>query len=405
MTRIKTERLRKEYRVAPDVVASIGEMVFGISPKPSSGHRPGRTIAVDDVCVEFRSGDRVGIVGRNGAGKSTLLALLAGLAEPTSGKLAVEGKVTAVMTLGIGLRDDLSGRENIYLDGELQSKSRSEVDAVIEEIIAFSELGEFIDNPVRTYSTGMKARLAFSMLTTLEPEILFIDEALSVGDAFFSRKAGRKIREICDTGKIVVIVSHSLASIREMCNRCLWLERGRIVMDGTPDAVTTAYQEAVQQEDDDETLESFSARTPEPAAADEGAISRLVARGGEGAAPRGVFQRGQPIELRFRARSVAGSTRRGLALRIIRADGLLVSESTLEESGTPVSGWTGDAAWRVRLDPMYLAAGVYRLEVRMLEDGVAAASQSVPVEIRDVDPPVGGRPVYVYPCAATVRAI
>lgn len=157
----------------------------------------------------------------------------------------------------MGLREHASGRENIYIDGEVQGKSRVEIDAVIDEIIEFAELGEFIDMPVRTYSTGMKSRLAFAMISCLEPEILIIDEALSAGDAKFSAKATRKIQEICAKGRIVILVSHSMASIQSMCNRCLWIDQGKIVMDGLPDQVCKAYIDAVRSEDEAKLLERF----------------------------------------------------------------------------------------------------------------------------------------------------
>jgi len=214
-------------------------------------------VAVDNVSLTIETGQRVGIIGRNGAGKSTLLKLLAGLVEPTSGEVAVEGHVTAVMTLGLGLREDLTGRENIYVDGEIQGRSRVDTDSVIEDIIEFVDIGEFIDYPVRTYSSGMKARLSFAMMIHIVPEILVIDEALSVGDAAFAVKATTKMKELCEKGKIIIIVSHGMESVVDMCNRCLWMEDGRIIMDGDPAAVTLAYVEAVRQKDEELLLYRF----------------------------------------------------------------------------------------------------------------------------------------------------
>ncbi len=210
---------------------------------------PEDKVVLDDISFVLTSGETIGMIGRNGAGKSTLLSILAGISKPTHGKLNICGKVTAVMTLGVGLREDLTGKENIYLDGQLQGKSYEEINAVIDEIIEFSELNEFIEKPVKTYSTGMKSRLAFSMLVGIEPEILIIDEALSAGDAFFAEKASKKIREICKKGKIVIIVSHSMAAIESMCTRCIWLERGRVCMDGVPTLVTKSYLESIQEEE------------------------------------------------------------------------------------------------------------------------------------------------------------
>lgn len=226
------------------------------SPEPKTISNQDKMV-IEDLNLECKSGESIGIIGRNGAGKSTLLSMIAGLAQQSSGQIQVQGKVTAVMTLGIGLREDLSGRDNIYLDGELQGKTRAQIEDVIDEIIAFSELGEFIDKPIKFYSTGMKSRLAFSMLVCIEPEILIIDEALSAGDVFFAEKASKKIKEICSKGKIVLLVSHSMASIQTLCNRCLWMEKGKIIQDGEPSLVTAAYLQKVQEEDESIELKQF----------------------------------------------------------------------------------------------------------------------------------------------------
>src|SRR5450755_2330055 len=169
--------------------------------------------ALRDVSFEIREGERVGIIGRNGAGKTTLLSLLAGITDPLSGRVEIVGDVHAMLTIGAVLRDEATGRENIYLDGVVHGKSRENIDAHVDEVIAFSELAEFIDRPVRTYSSGMKARLAFSMGTFIEPDILIIDETLSVGDVFFSAKASRRMKEITARGRIVIVVSHALKVI------------------------------------------------------------------------------------------------------------------------------------------------------------------------------------------------
>ena len=213
--------------------------------------------ALNGLTLSISRGERVGIVGPNGAGKSTLLQILAGIIEPTSGDLQVSGKVTAVLTLGLGLREDSTGRENIYLDGKTKGRSKEEVDSYVNDVVGFAELGKFIDLPMRTYSTGMKARLAFAVLVQVNPEVLIIDEALSVGDAAFSVKANQRIKELCSRGAIVVIVSHSMGAIRDLCNRCLWLDSGRLIMDGDPAEVTDAYLQSVKDADDSMTLARF----------------------------------------------------------------------------------------------------------------------------------------------------
>ena len=242
--------------------STTGDLVAAMAGNVGQDTLAGGKVAVDRLTLSIAEGERLGIVGRNGAGKSTLLHMIAGLSGPTSGSVRISGKVTSIMTLGVGLRDDLSGRENIYVDGEIQGKSRAETDSVIEQVIEFSELGEFIEYPVRTYSTGMKARLAFAMISHIDPEILIIDEALSVGDASFSVKATARILEICARGKIVILVSHGMQAIRDICNRCIYMKDGRIVMDGQPDAVTRAYIEEVREADEAELMLKFPFSNP-----------------------------------------------------------------------------------------------------------------------------------------------
>lgn len=247
-------------KVFPVGSSATGELVAAMAGNQGQDTQAGGKVAVDRLTLSITEGERLGIVGRNGAGKSTLLHMIAGISEPTAGVIRINGRVTSIMTLGVGLRDDLSGRENIYVDGEIQGKSRAEVDRVIDQVIDFAELGKFIGYPVRTYSTGMKARLAFAMITHIEPEILIIDEALSVGDASFSAKATARILDICARGKIVILVSHGMQSVRDICNRCIYLKDGQLVMDGSPEDVTKAYIEEVRGEDEAGLMHRFSAQ-------------------------------------------------------------------------------------------------------------------------------------------------
>lgn len=199
-------------------------------------------LAVDDVSFSIRRGETVGLVGRNGAGKSTLLKLVTGIVNPTSGSIAVRGQVAPLLALGNGLDPALTGRENIYLNGAILGYRKEYLKAKEASIVAFSELGDFIDAPVRTYSSGMTMRLAFSIATAASPEILILDEVLAVGDAAFQEKCLARINEIILDGATVFFVSHSLASIVQLCNRAIWLDHGKIVMDGPVAEVADAYR-------------------------------------------------------------------------------------------------------------------------------------------------------------------
>ena len=202
-------------------------------------------LAVDDVSFRIERGEAVGLVGRNGAGKSTLLKLVTGIARPTSGTIAVRGQVAPLLALGNGLDPSLTGRENIYLNGAILGYTKEYLKAREASIIDFSELGSFIDAPVRTYSSGMTMRLAFSIATAASPEILILDEVLAVGDAAFQEKCQARINEIILDGATVFFVSHSLPSIVQLCNRAIWLDHGKVVMDGSAAEVADAYRRNV----------------------------------------------------------------------------------------------------------------------------------------------------------------
>lgn len=202
-------------------------------------------VAVDDISFKINRGDAVGLVGRNGAGKSTLLKLVSGIANPTSGKISVKGQVAPLLALGNGLDPRLTGRENIYLNGAILGYNKSYLKDNEASIIEFSELGDFIDSPVRTYSSGMMMRLAFSIATAASPEILILDEVLAVGDSSFQAKCKARINEIIKDGATVFFVSHSLEDIERLCTRAIWLEKGRILMDGYASNVTKAYRKVI----------------------------------------------------------------------------------------------------------------------------------------------------------------
>ena len=199
--------------------------------------------ALQDVSFELKKGEVLGLVGRNGAGKSTLLQLICGTLSPTSGSVKVNGRVAALLELGAGFNPDFSGRENVYLNASILGLSRNEIDARYEEIVNFSGIRDFIDQPVKTYSSGMYVRLAFSIATSVDPDILVIDEALSVGDGEFARKSFDRIMGLKARGATILFCSHSLFQIESICSHAIWLDRGQIAAQGNPVRVVTAYQE------------------------------------------------------------------------------------------------------------------------------------------------------------------
>mgnify|MGYP002551984867 FL=1 len=198
--------------------------------------------ALKNVSFEVERGEVVGIIGHNGAGKSTLLKVISGILKPTGGSLEVHGNVVPMLELGSGFDHDLTGRENIFLNGSILGYSEKYLKEKYEQIVEFSELGKFIDVPIRNYSSGMLMRLAFSIATVVQPEILIVDEILAVGDAAFQEKSKTRMLELMSGGTTVLFVSHSLEQIREMCDRVIWLEHGQIKAIGATKEICDAYE-------------------------------------------------------------------------------------------------------------------------------------------------------------------
>lgn len=198
--------------------------------------------ALDHVSFKVKKGETLGLIGRNGAGKSTLLKVISGILKPTMGSVITRGNIVPMLELGSGFDFDLNGRENIFLNGAILGYNEEFLRQKYDEIVAFSELGKFIEMPIRNYSSGMLARLAFSVAAIVQPEILIVDEILSVGDADFQSKSRARMMELMGGGTTVLFVSHSIKQIREMCNRVIWMEKGVVRMEGRVEDVCDAYE-------------------------------------------------------------------------------------------------------------------------------------------------------------------
>ncbi len=204
--------------------------------------------ALRDVGLEVRHGEVVGIIGRNGAGKSTLLKILSRITEPTTGRITLKGRVASLLEVGTGFHPELTGRENIYLNGAILGMSRAEVKSKFTEIVAFAEVERFLDTPVKRYSSGMYVRLAFAVAAHLEPEILIVDEVLAVGDAEFQKKCLGKMSQVARGGRTVLFVSHNLSAVLNLCDRGIWLAAGRVMADGPVESAVESYVQGSQQQ-------------------------------------------------------------------------------------------------------------------------------------------------------------
>lgn len=203
--------------------------------------------AIKNMNLEIKEGERVSIIGHNGAGKSTFLKMISGIYPPTNGILNVSGKISSMFELSTGFEMESSGWDNIYLRGLMLGETPSSIKEKMKEIAEFSELGEFLDMPVKYYSSGMFVRLAFSVSTAIKPDILLLDEIVAAGDASFLKKAEKRMNEMIDVAKIMVLVTHSMKTAKDLTNRCLWFEKGKIIMDGKPKEVIKEYLKNIKE--------------------------------------------------------------------------------------------------------------------------------------------------------------
>lgn len=237
---IKVEHVSMKFRMANDKVMSLKEFLVALLKRRLTYEE---FQVLDDISFEVKKGEVIGIIGKNGAGKSTLLKIIAGVMKPTSGQVIVNGNIVPMLELGSGFDPELNGRENIFLNGAILGYSQEFLQEKYEEILEFSELGQFIDMPIRNYSSGMMMRLAFSIATVVQPEILIVDEILAVGDEGFQAKSKARMMELMSGGTTVLFVSHSLDQIEEMCDKVVWLDNHRIKMIGETAEVCRAYEE------------------------------------------------------------------------------------------------------------------------------------------------------------------
>lgn len=285
---VRIEGVSKRFTVRKD--SSIKERVVTLG---RAGRQHRRDFwALQDVSLDIFAGETIGLIGHNGSGKSTLLKLIGGIIEPTAGTVQERGRLAALLELGAGFHPDLTGRENIYLNASVLGLSRGETEERFDDIVAFASIGDFIDTQVKFYSSGMYVRLAFAVAVHTDPDILLVDEVLAVGDEAFQRKCMDRIREFQRQGRTIIIVSHSLDQVVELCGRCVLLEQGRVVYDGKPSIAVSRFRDLLEERRISERDDALS-----PVQRDDGAITRVTAI----AADRRVgetLQPGDDLEIR-----------------------------------------------------------------------------------------------------------
>ena len=252
-TALKIENIKKKYVIKhvtkkPDDKKERDKLALYNLTHPKQANQKEDFWALNGVNFEVKQGEKVGIIGKNGAGKSTLLKVISRITEPTDGRIEFYGKISSMLEVGTGFNRELTGRENIYLNGAILGMTRAEIDAKFDDILEFSEVGKFIDTPVKRYSSGMFVRLAFAVASHLEPDILLVDEVLAVGDTRFQKKCIQKMRSIADSGKTILFVSHQMNTIRQLCDRVIVLKEGKVIYDGEVEGGIRLYNSEAYME-------------------------------------------------------------------------------------------------------------------------------------------------------------
>ena len=347
--------------------------------------------ALQDVSLEIRQGDRIGIVGRNGAGKSTLLKILSRITEPTRGRIEIEGRVASLLEVGTGFHSELTGRENIFLNGAILGMTRQEIRKKFDEIVAFAEVEQFLDTPVKRYSSGMYVRLAFAVAAHLEPEILIVDEVLAVGDAAFQKKCLGKMAEVGREGRTVLFVSHNMAAVQNLCNRAVLLESGKVNKIGSVEEVSRSYFSAIKTNlDFGENL--LTSPRPKSCTGDV-LFSKCRILNSEGN-PVTSLRYGEPVSLSLNMLSKRKHKSLNLYVGIQTQAGIRVCTVSSGEEGMTMAVDTGDdLEANLRFPSLVLVPGYYQLFLSIRSEG-KIHDELTEVRFQVSDEPYNGRPFH-----------
>lgn len=320
--------------------------------------------AVQDVDFEVEKGDVLGIIGPNGAGKSTILKLLSRIMPPNKGDINIQGRLSALIEVTAGFHDELTGRENIYLNGTILGMTRKEIDSKLDEIIEFSGIREFIDTPVKRYSSGMYSRLGFSVAAHMDPDVLLVDEVLAVGDIAFQAKCAQKMRELLKSNTTIILVSHNLSLIQSLCKRVILLNKGTILMDETPEEVIPYYQDIVSKQSEEELRKKISAQDYRVRVAQDSLvkITNVTFTDGNGTVKES-FKVGESISITIEYDAKEKIEEPIFSLEIIRTDGVLCCVTDMKENGFVSKAIQGKGKISINFTDINLAPNIYLTKI------------------------------------------
>lgn len=357
MSVVRAEHVSKTYKLRREKQRTLKEVVL-------RQYAPAEEVeALRDVSFSVEHGQAFGVIGSNGSGKSTLLKLIAGTSKPTSGRLDVDGRVSALLELGAGFHPDFSGRENAYLNGSILGLSRKAMDASMPSIEAFADIGRFFDAPVKTYSSGMYARLGFAVAVHLDPDVLLVDEVLAVGDEYFQHKCFAKISEFRKEGRTIVLVSHDLGAVSRLCEQVMWLDVGRVAAMGKVRDVINAYQRTVGEREQRERAARGEVGGRWGSKEIEIVRARILDGAGE---ERAVLDSGEPATVEIAYRNGAGVTDAVFGIYVYRDDGVGVYGTNTQIDGCEPS-LAPEGTVRFRADALDLLPGAYDVDIGIID--------------------------------------
>jgi len=356
---IEVKDLHKKFKIYLDKSHSLKDSIIS-----AHRNRYEEREVIRGISFEIKKGEAVGLVGHNGCGKSTTLKMLTRIMYPDSGTINIKGRVSSLLELGAGFHPDLSGRENIYINASIFGLTKKEIDAKIDEIIAFSELEQFIDNPVRTYSSGMYMRLAFSVAINVNAEVLLIDEILGVGDINFQAKCFNKLMEIKGTGTTIVLVSHSTAQIERICDRSIWIHDGKIAMEGDPvdvhrEYLNYMYELKAAKGDDEDDIPTVLEKKD-----DVISITKVKLFNKEGQRRKDFFM-GEYMKVQMNMLAKKPIQDYYIEVNLVRADGVFIYGYSTLTDNIVCQPWEGEKEITLAYEKLNLLTGRYHLDVHV----------------------------------------
>lgn len=377
---IKVDGLSKAYQLGARAARSetLAQAVFNAAIAPIRNFRRLRSLdtfsgdgssddllwALNDVSFEIQRGEVVGFVGRNGAGKSTLLKILSRIAEPTRGRVEIRGRVSSLLEVGTGFHPELTGRENVYMNGTILGMKKVEIDAKFDEIVGFSGVERFLDTPVKRYSSGMKVRLAFAVAAHLEPEILIVDEVLAVGDAEFQQRCLGKMQDVAGSGRTVLFVSHNMGAVQDLCQRALVLRNGRTCDDGEPRSVIAAYLASMSTG----AQSAFAEDNPERSGSGDVRFTKAVVQN-QSSQISEILMSGEDIELCFTLEAQSNISNIRVVMTIYDQFGSAITTMSNDLVGRTIACNQGGHTLVCRIPRNPFTEGKYRVAASMFSNG------------------------------------